>query len=74
MSLFDLPVLITTAGTYKTRRGDTARILTTGGFGHFSARGTVQKGKRAEPNAWHPTGRVLLIGEHPDDIVGRIGS
>lgn len=69
-----LPVIIQKAGVYRTRKGEKVTIYAFDTQSRFNARGSVfpEKGK-PRINAWHVSGRVLAVGESPDDVVEYLG-
>jgi hypothetical protein len=69
-----LPVLVKKAGVYRTRGGDKTTIYSIDNSTLFRAKGTIFPLKsRPRSNAWHPSGRVLAVGTHDDDLVEFLG-
>lgn len=65
-----LPVVITTPGEYKTRRGESVKIKIVGQNPHgFNCVGTYSTGEKEH---WHHSGRIFFGQTCQNDIVEKI--
>ena len=78
--MFDLPIVITQPGDYRTRDGRRVTIREVGPVSldttPFNAKGSVWKTFRNKVvprghDIWHLSGRAFPLAEHPRDIVAK---